>query len=1617
MGTRHALLIGVPRCDDDAAFPPIPEDVVRADISQMARALRESDYDITVLGVQPDEDLAIEPIAGEANRNRCRDQIAAACKRVPEDGILLVYFSGHGVRLKGADFLVPSDFSRPGQDGEPQPDRLVSVNFREEAASCRARLVVCFIDACRNRVAESDATQAGDGLPELPAGSFAILRGCERDQTCEWQQGSGSVFTNALAHALRRDQPQRTIGEVLQVTKDSLRAQGSAQIPWLSFSASGAKRESGILDTVICEGNQKLGVWLTAVTETPLWSLMDDPDLVRTLREEVIGLVSRYGRHVDQAQNRLAQTPSLTEAPTQSLTDAWTDDEYPGRVLKALRLLLTPRDGAHPRLRPVEVATLIAAPFLREAVLALGLPDVPGVQPRDFTRRFGTGLRCDLENVFANHEQLTRRASGLAGIGSPDGDVLVMWLVHRWILEREDLWEKQITQEWSIALAKAIVTAATGHRAGEARTEEQARRLLSVIRCLTTILGPESERLAPEAPDVVRVRPLSYLLSIAGLLGADPRRMSAVLADHIGTHDPVDLGQLHRALATEVELRPDPNEDELVVDAICDHPAVDAALTELAEEADEACVIARKAADDMPKDERDLLIGVPARCGANLRPRGTTYDKPLLRFHLAGDRIRDLLMGTQLYGDDAAVAIREVYQNALDACRYRHMRLRYHHGTEFPPGWEGRIVLREGIEPDGRGYIECEDNGVGMTEAVLRHVFTAAGTRFVHTAAFRREEARWRQVKPDYRLYPNSQFGIGVFSYFMLADEVSVWTAATSENGLDVSSRLHIQIPGPGGLLRLRRDAEMPEGIRSGGTVVRLYLSAALKEPVAKTLADYLVVAEYQVKVLRDGKPVREWSPGIPQYPRTADPPPKRGADGIWWVAGPGLILSDGLIVERREKLFGPMPRGTEHVFGRIINLTGPHQPRLSVDRTSILDWDRRWVQDQVQASIAALADWPGFTWKWLWSLMEDDMPLAQEVFDGHSCREIPIDAEPGSLTAPINVIGCFANDARLFKKPVVSLNSHFTLGWRLSLWRRVSDRFDDPLHEVLGPENISGFPVLVPIDDYALDVSYGMARFIDLPAYSREPIPTPVPYTIEQTEFHYRLRRFVLAGLDLRPLRDVDDGGDPMLAAAIAGLVNGQEALPLPVQLLWIAVYLQKPLGEIAQRFRRYAAALDCELPESCDGPDFVPTVLDLRIVSRDLDYLAPWRLTLPDWIAEHIAARVDESAASVRDRIPAYTRIGFKVVSAASPDPPSEDDPGASAVYDLVRDLTGPPTPLVIGRLAVDLRVSVRDAYRMIAEAAERLGLAIEPSRANLPADVPTDDDDDLIRRFERSVERPTLQEVIRDRRDYLADRPSDQAGALYRRNAYLLDVPERITAADLVELATALGTSVAHAELVTRELFDDRLNLAVAPEVSESLATLRPTEAEADTLLGDEGGRLYWRSPPAADVAEIGAESARTVGEVLAALSAYCPLGAQVPEVDKDLAGYQPDGYDHLALELATPPVGEAGISALQLVRIAGRYGWTVRHAFDRLNRFRALGVELEPSREQCPEIIVHWADVIVLSEHLDGYDPALCGIVDAASISRAAYAVREAPAQTRARLLRYAYLFQLDCEELP
>jgi hypothetical protein len=266
----------------------------------------------------------------------------------------------------------------------------------------------------------------------------------------------------------------------------------------------------------------------------------------------------------------------------------------------------------------------------------------------------------------------------------------------------------------------------------------------------------------------------------------------------------------------------------LTLQANCRHPALDTAMT------DQVAVLerlrrhfaARK--DWLPEGSRIIALpeyhamvsAVVETIGGREQP---LYEPQHVRFTMDVDQVKELLMGAQLYGNPE-LAIRELYQNALDACRYRRARedfLARKHATTATI-WQGRIEFVQEIDEQGRAYIECRDNGVGMDENILLACFARAGGRFTDTDEYLEERADWSSPPCGDRieLWPNSRFGIGVFSYFMLADEIRVITCRFGRDGRP-GDVLTVGIAGSGSLFRIRRNVEH----RAVGTTVRLYLA------------------------------------------------------------------------------------------------------------------------------------------------------------------------------------------------------------------------------------------------------------------------------------------------------------------------------------------------------------------------------------------------------------------------------------------------------------------------------------------------------------------------------------------------------------------------------------------------------------------------------------------------------------------------------------------------------------------------------------------------------------------------------------------------------------------------
>ncbi|MFI6079293.1 ATP-binding protein [Actinoplanes sp. NPDC051343] len=177
-------------------------------------------------------------------------------------------------------------------------------------------------------------------------------------------------------------------------------------------------------------------------------------------------------------------------------------------------------------------------------------------------------------------------------------------------------------------------------------------------------------------------------------------------------------------------------------------------------------------------------------------------------FDIDQGKVLDLLTGHTLY-NDSSVVLRELTQNAVDAVRLQHS------GADGLPSSvnAGEVKIRW----DSRlRVLEVQDNGTGMTQRMIEDNFLKVGS-----SRYRDEQF----VKQYPRFSPISRFGIGVLSTFMLADSVEVITSHPDEpQARQISLR---SVHGKYLIRLLDKESQIPEGIRSNGTLVRLTIRAS----------------------------------------------------------------------------------------------------------------------------------------------------------------------------------------------------------------------------------------------------------------------------------------------------------------------------------------------------------------------------------------------------------------------------------------------------------------------------------------------------------------------------------------------------------------------------------------------------------------------------------------------------------------------------------------------------------------------------------------------------------------------------------------------------------------------
>ncbi|GFJ85408.1 hypothetical protein Phou_095880 [Phytohabitans houttuyneae] len=1340
----RALLIGISEYSD-SRIRPLP--FVAGDVRRMAATLSARGYEIA-------HQDAGQRYSMSTVKADVRDFLHSAA---PGDS-LLILLSGHGLNHQGTDYLVPSDVDLRWS---PWTDHCVSLDsWSEDIDRTRAGSVLFLVDACREGLVDSNVdvtsriwwSQGRISVHSHPNAAF--LFGCGPGQVSRFfsdESETYSAFARAVQLVLEEAPAPLTLAQFRRMVQHrcaSLAAANGASTQDVSLKGRHVRDSFVVLPATDV---QRMGEhrWVQLARSHRAWQHVEPSPARDILREDITALVAEYATDLAVWSEEVAQAvqvhaPDVVEEGVDpddlwrsTLGWSWMEEQFVDRTVERTKLLLFLL-GDLPLSAP-EAALLVAMPFIHHlfhrlamqaALVETGeLPESPVNDIVPASSAAAASLRLYQERLG----RLDRRMDVLhqAGQHAVEGHIR-SWVRHRWLLRRGDIYDPA-----SFAMAMTLSEPPVRRQpTAETLSLERVAAFLAYLRADPGFLALEDQARIPGGETVLapgtdqeqplRQRLVLYMLAVAQAMAIDIIRLPEVVVEHVGTNDGISLAELRQAVHEAVW---DRLGSSRILRASCPHPALELGLRGHVDRVNELLAEVHRAANTeaamaplqaLPvKVSADYVLPSPAKISYAQRSAG-------IRFRLADERIQELLMGKQLYGDPD-LAIRELYQNALDACRYREARLTYLHRTHQPvPSWRGRIRFTQG-EEDGRPYIDCEDNGVGMGIRELEAVFAEAGTRFSDLPEFLEEQAEWAALDDPVTLYPNSRFGIGVLSYFMLADEITLETCRMGRDGRP-GERLRVSIAGPGTLFRIQ-----PLGPgQEPGTRVRLHLRQGVAAPsCVQFLQRELVVAEFRTEATY-GSERCEWDPDTlsPSAETTAERSGRyRGpvvpvpGGNLWWC-NEGQLLSDGLALD--------------HSFtGAVVNLRRDRAPILSVNRTKVISYDDALIGQDMLAAVPALINSQTLvlTRAWLAGFGRS-RPLVADAILAAALEKGGFDWEIGGQRIDLALAGCHLGDGDLVQTMTTEDGIVRTF---LDCGSSKEDVEDWRVTALLAAGLCPG---MTKVDQSWLDVTVGRPsdlRLLEVASTGRDGyVPLGAVIQCAQdlgasvADVRARLQELGYRGAWPEPDPEVPDSFDLTIMATALGSVGRWLSYGEPVRvphLLDAASWTRRSVAEVGQRLAELGYELDID-PAAVTVTSADPT--DRIVVSRDLDGRSPWlsgREPVPALHIHRAAERLELPSEEVAARL---RPLGYQVPDGLV----SVDDDVWAALAELPVDeahtyLTDELHPAQLlhlaqstGRAVADLHAAlVRHGYRPGFEAGDLTADSFDPVDVTISQEIVVD------------------------------------------------------------------------------------------------------------------------------------------------------------------------------------------------------------------------------------------------------------------------------------------------------
>ena len=215
---RVALVIG------NGAYASSPLKNPVHDARAMAAALQKCGFTV----------IALE----NASYQRMREGLREFGSRIAQGGVGLFYFAGHGMQVKGRNYLIPVEADIAGED-EVAGAALDVDAVLAKLETARNRLNILILDACRNNPFGRSFRGGASGLAPLdaPAGTYIAFATAPGRTAADGTRNNG-LYTEQLLSAMGAPgvKLEDTFKRVLTGVR---RGSNDQQVPWTSSSVEG----------------------------------------------------------------------------------------------------------------------------------------------------------------------------------------------------------------------------------------------------------------------------------------------------------------------------------------------------------------------------------------------------------------------------------------------------------------------------------------------------------------------------------------------------------------------------------------------------------------------------------------------------------------------------------------------------------------------------------------------------------------------------------------------------------------------------------------------------------------------------------------------------------------------------------------------------------------------------------------------------------------------------------------------------------------------------------------------------------------------------------------------------------------------------------------------------------------------------------------------------------------------------------------------------------------------------------------------------------------------------------------------------------------------------------